>query len=70
MNESFLDVSSSCPSVDFIGANPFEVMGIQTDDDYEHRTRGRVSNVEQKLRDDGKRLREELNKNCTVVACW
>ena len=50
-------------SIEYTTANPFAVLGIQTDEEYERRARGRVPNAEQKLRDDGKRLRDTIKEN-------
>ena len=54
-----LDVAS----IEFTSDHPFSVLGNQSDEDYERRSRGRVPNAEQKLRDDGKRLRDTIMEN-------
>ena len=50
-------------SIVFSTVNPFAVLGNQADEEYEVRARGRVPNIEQKLRDDGKRLRNMIMEN-------
>ena len=53
---SELDIASD----NYVNANPFAVLGVQTDEDYEFRTRGRTPNAELALRANGKRVRDRI----------